>query len=83
MEKHLLLVMVALVLSACVGVTPEPVVTQYNGDSVTVRSLGLAGTAPDERDVAAAQNACGQKKAVWISTVGLPNSFADFLFACR
>lgn len=70
-----------LALAACV--MPEPVVTQYNGDSVTVRSLGLTGTAPDARDTAVAQNACGGKQAVWLSTIGLPASEADFVFACR
>lgn len=70
-----------LALAACV--MPEPVVTQYNGDSVTVRSLGLTGTAPDAKDTAAAQIACGDKRAVWLSTIGLPSSQADFVFACR
>jgi hypothetical protein len=78
-----LMLAVPVVLAACVGVLPAPVVTQYNGDSVTVRSLGLTGAAPDGADIAVAQNACGAKKAVWLSTVGLPDSFADFVFACR
>lgn len=79
---HIRLALAApLLLAACV--MPAPVVTQYNGDSVTVRSLGLTGTAPDATDTATAQNACGDKQAVWLSTIGLPNSFADFVFACR
>jgi hypothetical protein len=83
MKTNLIMCVAVLAVSACVGVMPEPVVTQYNGDSVTVRSLGLQGTAPSAQDISAAQNACGEKQAVWLSTVGLPNSFADFVFACR
>lgn len=77
-------VLAALALSACVS---EPTVSDYNGSTVKIRALGMAGTAPDAKDTALAQSMCAAdgKDAKHVGTVpviGL-DYFADFVFACR
>jgi hypothetical protein len=73
---------IAFVLSGCM---PTPMVSDYNGDSVKIRSLGLAGSAPGAEDQAKASEVCAPKRAIHAGTVPVVgmDSFADFVFLCR
>lgn len=74
-------VAVVLTLAGCV----EPSVSDVQGDTVKVRSLGLANTAPDQNDIAKAASVCAVmgKSPVHVGTVPVAESLADFIFLCR
>lgn len=70
-----------ITLAACVELGPEPQVSAFNGQTVTIRSTAVvAGQPAHPSDLAKAQTIC--PNARHIGTVRLDGYSADYLFAC-
>jgi hypothetical protein len=70
-----------LALAACVEVGPEPQVSAFNGETVTIRSTAvIAGQPAHPSDLAKARELC--PNALHIGTVLLDGYAADYLFRC-
>ena len=71
-----------VLLSGCITI-PEPVVSAYNGSTVSIQGPGLAPpSAPDTDDIALASATCGGK-AVYASGRMVSESWVERLFICR
>lgn len=71
----------AVVLAGCLQVS-EPVVSAYNGNSVSIQSPGLDPTSPPApSDVALASKTCG-KPARFASGRMVADARVEYLFIC-
>jgi hypothetical protein len=71
-----------LPLAACV--IPEPVVSGFNGDSVSIQGPGLSMSPPGEGDIALANATCADagKRARYASTRMVADARVEYLFLC-
>jgi hypothetical protein len=70
-----------VLLSACVAM-PEPVVSAYNGSTVSIQGPGLAPpSAPGADDIALASATCGGK-ATYASGRMVGDAWVERLFIC-
>ena len=75
-------VLLAAALSACVG-SMAPVVSAYNGASVSVQEPGLSTNSPPSAEAAQSASATCGKPASYASARMVTDSTVEYLFICR
>ena len=82
--KIAVLAIPALVLTACAGELAPPVVSGFNGDSVSVQDAGMFPREPRAEVIAEAQRVCGRagNAAEYASTRQVSDFVQEHLFLC-
>lgn len=75
---------IACLLPLCACVVPEPVVSGFNGNSVSIQGPGLTPSAPGPDDTALAQSTCANtgKRAEYASARMVGDARVEWLYLC-
>ena len=84
MEFTMRFIALACLLPLCACVIPEPVVSGFNGDSVSIQGPGLSMSPPGAEDTALANATCADagKRARYASTRMVGEARVEYLFLC-